>query len=272
MNRDEYGIFTPVATIGVRGTDHEPYVLLDEAATGTPDKPGSYDKVNRGTTVLQNEVGELQVDTGRVGFAGAKVRKRGLMTLLLPVLLERVPGFYLGGQFEKELDEYSQSADQLVGQKLELARAACDQGKAVAECPAPEKVAKDWISSFDAAVERRDAKGVLELFADDVSILAKVQDANGALVETTLTRQQLADSAVAAVQKLENYSQQRQTLEARALPVESGGACGHVEVKSFVVERGKLTGKPYRFEAQEEYTLVMRAGRWLAVRASATPN
>jgi hypothetical protein len=37
-----------------------------------------------------------------------------------------------------------------------------------------------------------------------------------------------------------------------------------------VIEQGRQSGKPYRFEAVEEYVLELRAGKWLAVKAVTT--
>jgi hypothetical protein len=37
-----------------------------------------------------------------------------------------------------------------------------------------------------------------------------------------------------------------------------------------VIEQGRQSGKPYRFEALEEYVLELRAGKWLAIKAETT--
>ena len=44
-NRAGHQVVTPTATIGIRGTDHEPYVLSAELATATANREGAYDKV-----------------------------------------------------------------------------------------------------------------------------------------------------------------------------------------------------------------------------------
>ncbi|MFA5123734.1 hypothetical protein, partial [Zavarzinia sp.] len=49
-NRSGHKVVTPTATIGIRGTDHEPYVLSAELAAATSNREGTYDKVNRGGT------------------------------------------------------------------------------------------------------------------------------------------------------------------------------------------------------------------------------
>ena len=120
-NRSGNSIVTPSATIGIRGTDHEPYVLSAELAAATANNEGTYDKVNRGGTTLQVGDNKLDIDAGRVGFVRAPApppkedksgfRPRALLTILMPVLLDKVPDFYVPGAFDAELDRYSQTAD-----------------------------------------------------------------------------------------------------------------------------------------------------------------
>ena len=79
-------------------------------------------------------------------------------------------------------------------------------------------------------------------------------------------RDELVRSTLATVAQLEGYSHRRISVE--AVPETAPrGACQRLSVKSVVIEAGKLAGKPYRFESLEEYTLELRDGRWLAVRA-----
>ncbi|MBL8484991.1 MAG: hypothetical protein JNJ60_22535, partial [Rhodocyclaceae bacterium] len=112
VNRPGQRVLTPTATIGVRGTDHEPYVLSVELATSFSQKAGTYDKVNRGGTTLEAGGKSVDIDPGRAGFvrAGSSVRTRALMTLLLPVLLDKVPDFYVPGRFDAELDALTENA------------------------------------------------------------------------------------------------------------------------------------------------------------------
>ena len=86
-NKSHYKLNTPSATIGIRGTDHEPVVVLPplpgEEMT-TP--PGTYDKVNTGATSLTTEAGATFIAANQIGFAGAPN--------LLPVILPKMPDFY----------------------------------------------------------------------------------------------------------------------------------------------------------------------------------
>lgn len=274
LNPSGVQVETPTMTIGIRGTDHEPYVLSQEAAAATPYDAGSYDKVNRGEVVLRNSTGEVSVKAGQVGFAMESRPKkmdetqRGLMTLLLPHLLDSVPDFYVPGRFEKEIEDYSRQADSLVAARLAEAQAGgtnrsiCDSAPSAG---AADAVAHDWVQHFDAAVLGRNAAAVLALFAPDASVEATVKDAAGKPVTQRFNRKQFAHSVSVAVNGLSDYRQQRQTLD--AAPEQDGR---QVRLKSHVVESGSLNGKPYRIESDEEYLLEQRGKAWLAVQASTT--
>ena len=81
---DGYRTRTITATIGVRGTDHEPLFIPEGSDIG---EPGTYDKVNEGATFIDHASGRIEVLPNTAGFAplsaGAKAR-----------LLERVPDFF----------------------------------------------------------------------------------------------------------------------------------------------------------------------------------
>lgn len=87
-NPAAYQIRTTTATLGIRGTDHEPMVIpegLPGPSGLTP--PGIYDKVNDGETFIQNKFGVLALKRGDVGFAPAKPD-------VAPQVLQKVPDFY----------------------------------------------------------------------------------------------------------------------------------------------------------------------------------
>ncbi|MDD2720859.1 MAG: FecR domain-containing protein [Gallionella sp.] len=67
VNKQDYSITTPVATIGIRGTDHESY-HLPVAKPGA--LAGTYDKVNVGETSITTDSGTLNVLPNQMGFAG----------------------------------------------------------------------------------------------------------------------------------------------------------------------------------------------------------
>lgn len=67
--RENYRVRTPNATIGIRGTDHEPFFIPEPAAGEVAlGVPGTYDKVNSGATVLRSEAGQIELAPNEVGF------------------------------------------------------------------------------------------------------------------------------------------------------------------------------------------------------------
>ncbi len=70
LNRDGYKINTPFATIGIRGTVHNPFVQLP-APPGeqTPVAPGAYDYVEQGAVAMQTLQGQtLSIAAQQTGF------------------------------------------------------------------------------------------------------------------------------------------------------------------------------------------------------------
>lgn len=90
-NRANYAVRTPLVTIGVRGTDHEPTHLLAGDPRG---KPGSYEKVNAGLAVMQSPQGSVEIPAHKaahLSFDG-----------LPPQLLDAIPDFFKPGRYEQE--------------------------------------------------------------------------------------------------------------------------------------------------------------------------
>ena len=270
-NRAGHTVVTPTATIGIRGTDHEPYVLSAELAKTTANPEGTYDKVNRGGTTMQVGENKLDIDAGRVGFVrsgGKAFKERALMTILLPVLLDKVPNFYVPGEFDAELDRYSETADQDSLRQLEQRRKPAAAAPA-AQC-APTGIGKKWLQQLDQAIARRDAPAIIAMFAPEAAVRATVRDGGGQMTSVDLGREELAQSTIAAMKGLTNYKQRRVSTEARQADTAAGAACDRISLKSVVIEQGRQSGKPYRFESLEEYLLELRAGKWIAVKAATT--
>ncbi len=69
QNKENYRIKTAVATIGIRGTDHEPLYIPEPEEGEVPiGEPGLYDKVNSGETYIENEAGVVTILPNQVGF------------------------------------------------------------------------------------------------------------------------------------------------------------------------------------------------------------
>jgi hypothetical protein len=83
-HKNNYLIETPIAHIGVRGTDHETYYFPAGDADTT--KPGVYNKVNVGRTYIRTESGEVEVGPNQVGYAASGHDR--------PALLPSLPGFF----------------------------------------------------------------------------------------------------------------------------------------------------------------------------------
>jgi len=86
-HKKNYVIETPIAHMGVRGTDHESYYFPATGPVGAEGaKPGAYNKVNTGKTFIRTGAGEVEVEPNQVGF----VARAGDV----PVILPSVPGFF----------------------------------------------------------------------------------------------------------------------------------------------------------------------------------
>ncbi|MDP2811491.1 MAG: FecR family protein [Rhodocyclaceae bacterium] len=86
-NKSAYLVRTPTATIGIRGTDHEPLFIPPGGWSGAPDgEPGTYNKVNAGATFIETAGGRIELGVNQVGFAPPRLDAP-------PVRLDRIPDF-----------------------------------------------------------------------------------------------------------------------------------------------------------------------------------
>lgn len=86
-NKENYKISTPGATIGIRGTDHEPMYIPPAMAGETSLGPaGTYDKVNAGETYLQTPEGIRSIGINQIGYVADAHSA--------PTLLPVIPQFY----------------------------------------------------------------------------------------------------------------------------------------------------------------------------------
>lgn len=305
INRPGYRVLTPTATIGIRGTDHEPYVLTEELAQALAETAGTYDKVNRGGTSLDANGGQLNIERGQVGFirASKAAKTRALITLVLPVLLDQVPGFYVPGRFDAEMDRLSATADANAAKQLERRQSAAPgpmtdpvvPNPAIAATAEPattrpnsaapavtalhpgaadagalcgaNAVAKTWLAQLDGAIARHQTQSILRMFAEGVVIHAEVRNQDGAVSKLDIERDEFAQSTRVAIKGLRGYKQRRLSVEGRAL---DAPVCNMIGVKSVVIEQGIQNGTPYRFESVEDYVLERRSEKWRATAATTT--
>jgi hypothetical protein len=111
-NPAAYKLHTPTATIGVRGTDHETFVL--DSADGD-DQPGTYDTVHEGITVMQSERGNTQVRAGESAYAARNSEHA-------PALLARRPAFMERRtlRIENRIEQRKESLRKVVQKRMQL--------------------------------------------------------------------------------------------------------------------------------------------------------
>lgn len=112
FNPRSYQVRTPTATIGVRGTDHEPLVIPAGASEG---EPGSYDKVNVGSSFIQTRHGSIDVKPNQAGFAPLKGRP-------VPRLLPQVPAFFRATRHEAAIAARHEAVRKAIDQRRDERR------------------------------------------------------------------------------------------------------------------------------------------------------
>jgi hypothetical protein len=79
-HKDSYVIETPIAHMGVRGTDHESYYFpVGGSANGVLVQPGVYNKVNVGAAYIRNGAGEVLIRPSQAGYAASAKDAPGLL-------------------------------------------------------------------------------------------------------------------------------------------------------------------------------------------------
>lgn len=110
-NPPAFRLRTPVATIGIRGTDFDTF-HLSEAELPEPDELGTHILVHEGATLLSTDMGELEVTAGEAAFA--------LANDTLPQAHRSVPGFFQRkrGQFDRLADIHASDIQGIMMAKL----------------------------------------------------------------------------------------------------------------------------------------------------------
>jgi hypothetical protein len=111
FNRNNYQIKTPTAVIAVRGTDHEPF-HIPEPGPGEQSvaPPGTYDKVNSGSTAIRNSAGEVVVSPNEVGFAPHGVKSA-------PRISKAIPDFYRPSRKESRIEQRKAEAEKEIAHR-----------------------------------------------------------------------------------------------------------------------------------------------------------
>lgn len=145
-NRSNYRVRTPLVTIGVRGTDHEPTHI----PVGDPrGEPGSYDKVNEGSAFMQTKQGIVEVPKNRAAFLSASAKTA-------PRLLSMVPTFFEPGRHEQRFVARAQETRKAIPQRRlerqQFVRQSSAAGGAKAVRPAQAQKAAPKARQPDRAV------------------------------------------------------------------------------------------------------------------------
>jgi hypothetical protein len=111
FSRDNYKIRTPTATIGIRGTDHEP-AHYPPGESGDHE-PGTFDRVVEGESFIENAQGRVPVRAGQFAF----VKNDGRTA---PRLLDRAPAFYeRHAQLDQRLEARHRALREIRLQRIE---------------------------------------------------------------------------------------------------------------------------------------------------------
>lgn len=156
-----------------------------------------------------------------------------------------MPGFFVPGEFDAELDQLSQRNDEESLRLLEEFRrtggtptsggtgnttvtsssssaavppagntaAAVDPAKRGTNTCGANAVARSWLAQFDRAIVRRNAQGVLQLFAADAQVQATVRLQDGSTSTVEVGREAFIDSTLSAIAGLTDYRQRRISTE-----------------------------------------------------------
>lgn len=144
-NPRSYQVRTPTATIGVRGTDHEPLVIPEGSHEG---EPGSYDKVNVGATTLRTQHGSVDVRPNQAGFVPLKGQPR-------PRVLNQVPAFFRATRHEAAIAARHEAVRKVIDQRRDERRKTLQQKKVPLE---RQKAARQKVSQerrHDQETQRR---------------------------------------------------------------------------------------------------------------------
>ena len=131
MGRDRAVVNTPTATIGIRGTEHEPLVIPEGSTVG---EPGTYDRVHFGETEIRTKQGVIAVRPNQAGFAGLRGAQR-------PRVLDRIPDFFrptrnenrfagLHERVSRQLDQRREERRRLIEERRKLQPKRGEAGKA----------------------------------------------------------------------------------------------------------------------------------------------
>jgi len=69
LHKEKYHIYTASTAIGIRGTDHEVYVVVPGSEMAAKAPVGTYDRVNSGETVMTTDKGSVNILPNQMGYS-----------------------------------------------------------------------------------------------------------------------------------------------------------------------------------------------------------
>ena len=123
FNSRAYQVHTPTATIGIRGTDHEPRYIPEGSSEG---EPGTYDRVFVGQSFIQTPAGETAIAPNQAGYVSVRPRDR-------PRLLAGIPVFFRPSPHEKEIAAKHLEIQRMIEQRRDERRKVVKEKKAELE-------------------------------------------------------------------------------------------------------------------------------------------
>lgn len=158
-NRNNYQVRTPNATVGVRGTDHEPMVIPAGATGG--DEPGTYDKVNEGGSFIRSPNGRTDVAPNQAGFVShdGKSKPRVLAAVPKSFKATRNEHLFMGkhAAVQKALDKRREGRRTEIKQKLNAGKPPAPPRQTLKEQREAAKKAKQD-KQEEAKKKREDAR------------------------------------------------------------------------------------------------------------------
>lgn len=101
-NKANYRIITPATTIGIRGTDHETFVVTPDSSMAATTAVGTYNKVNLGETTMTTQKGTLSVLPNQMGFVGDADQMPRLQAINLNIFTVATQPGAQGGRDRRE--------------------------------------------------------------------------------------------------------------------------------------------------------------------------
>jgi hypothetical protein len=244
-NREAYRIETPYARL-TYGTDHETYVL--NAPQGSISS-GTYEKVNKGSSVIQNETSSAQAAVGKTGYAASPA----LLTpdnpqaeaLKKPYLI-KTPALFLPASNENAVDQFSQTQDSRLNLALAGVCLADNEGRSVS-------------GKLDEAIQSANRDGILGLFDADATIGVRYTDPNTQQPgQMALKPAQFAQNTLATLSSLGGYAI---NTSISAVELNLDKDCTRARVRRHVIETGTYQGGAVRVESKQGLALHKVTGK-----------